>query len=143
MGRCRLPSRPRAGRQPGAGRRRRAHRSHGSPAPGPVRGADPRGERHHEALPHPRAVHLDDEAVRVLQAVGLAEAFRDLSRPAPGLRLVDARGRPMAVFGRGPWGRHGHPGVEPNRVFTVENIRSSKSEIYRVQTVTFVHTRRV
>ena len=57
----------------------------------------------------PRAVHLDDEAVRVLQAVGVAGVFAGISRPAAGLRLVDARLRPFAEFRRERHGRFGHP----------------------------------
>jgi 3-(3-hydroxy-phenyl)propionate hydroxylase len=57
----------------------------------------------------PRAVHLDDEAVRVLQQVGLAGAFAAISRPAAGLRLLDARLRPFAEFRRDGPGMYGHP----------------------------------
>ncbi len=61
--------------------------------------------------PHaaPRAVHLDDAAVRVLQAAGVADAFAAVSRPAAGLRLLDARLRPFAVFPRSAPGVHGWP----------------------------------
>ncbi|HZG92289.1 MAG TPA: bifunctional 3-(3-hydroxy-phenyl)propionate/3-hydroxycinnamic acid hydroxylase [Pseudonocardia sp.] len=67
-------------------------------------------DRHPAAWPQPRAVHLDDEAVRVLQQVGVHDGFAAISRPAAGLRLLDARLRPFAVFRRdaGP-GPHGHP----------------------------------
>ena len=52
--------------------------------------------------PHlaPQAVHLDGAAVRVLQAAGVGDAFAAVSRPAGGLRLVDRRLRPFAVFPR-------------------------------------------
>ncbi|GAB2827843.1 bifunctional 3-(3-hydroxy-phenyl)propionate/3-hydroxycinnamic acid hydroxylase [Actinocorallia aurea] len=67
-------------------------------------------ERHREVYPLPRAVHLDDEVLRVLQAVGVAEEFTGISRPAPGMRLLDARLRPMAEFRRdGRAGEHGWP----------------------------------
>lgn len=67
-------------------------------------------ERHRRPWPLPRAVHLDDECVRVLQLAGVADGFAGISRPAAGLRLLDARLRPFATFRRdaGP-GRHGHP----------------------------------
>jgi 3-(3-hydroxy-phenyl)propionate hydroxylase len=67
-------------------------------------------ERHPRSWPHPRAVHLDDECVRVLQLAGVADGFAAISRPAGGLRLLDARLRPFATFHRdtGP-GFHGHP----------------------------------
>ena len=57
----------------------------------------------------PRAVHLDDESVRILQAAGVADGFAGISRPAAGLRLVDARLRPFAEFARAPVGVHGWP----------------------------------
>ena len=67
-------------------------------------------ERHDEVWALPRAVHLDDEAVRLLQAVGVADEFAALRRPARGLRLLDAGHRTMAEFARDPdGGRHGHP----------------------------------
>lgn len=67
-------------------------------------------DRHPEPYPQPRAVHLDGEAVRVLQRLGVHERFASISRPATGLRLLDASLRPFAVFRRGTGpGRHGHP----------------------------------
>jgi len=67
-------------------------------------------ERHPDVYALPRAVHLDDEAARVLQSVGVADAFAALSRPTRGLRLVDARHRTMAEFPRSTLpGRNGHP----------------------------------
>ena len=67
-------------------------------------------ERHPDVYALPRAVHLDDEAVRVLQSVGLASEFSALSRPARGLRLLDSSHRTLAEFARSPLpGRHGHP----------------------------------
>ncbi len=52
----------------------------------------------------PRAVHLDDEAMRILQEVGVAQ--RLTTRPARGLRLLDAQHRTLAQFdrGSGPYG---------------------------------------
>jgi len=67
-------------------------------------------DRRAEPWPLPRAVHLDDEAVRVLQAAGVSDAFAAVSRPAAGLRLLDARLRPFARFRRDPGpAHHGHP----------------------------------
>ena len=67
-------------------------------------------ERRSVPWPLPRAVHLDDEAVRILQLAGVAEGFAAISRPAAGLRLLDARLRPFAEFHRdtGP-AFHGYP----------------------------------
>ncbi|MEX5720487.1 bifunctional 3-(3-hydroxy-phenyl)propionate/3-hydroxycinnamic acid hydroxylase [Geodermatophilus maliterrae] len=62
--------------------------------------------------PHdlPRAVHLDDEALRALADAGVADGFLALSRPMAGLRLLDAGQRTLAEFRREPGaGRHGWP----------------------------------
>lgn len=65
-------------------------------------------DRHERSPPHPRAVHLDDESLRVLQAAGVADAFTAISRPIAGLRLVDGAHRTLVEFGRGT-GVHGWP----------------------------------
>ena len=57
-------------------------------------------ERHPQPHPLPRAVHLDDEVARTLHRVGVSDAFLAASRPASGLRLLDARHRVMAEFSR-------------------------------------------
>ena len=46
-------------------------------------------EKHAEPYPLPRAVHLDDEVFRVLQAAGVADEVLARSRPMAGLRLLD------------------------------------------------------
>lgn len=62
--------------------------------------------------PAPRAVHLDDEVYRVLQAVGVARQFAAVSRASPGLRLLDRRHRVLGEFFRSTApGRHGHPAM--------------------------------
>lgn len=66
-------------------------------------------ERRTGVHPLPRAVHLDDESVRVLQAAGAGDGFAAISRPAAGLRLLDARLRPFAQFRRAARGVHGAP----------------------------------
>jgi 3-(3-hydroxy-phenyl)propionate hydroxylase len=67
-------------------------------------------ERHAAPHPLPRAVHVDDEVARILHAVGVGEDFLARSKPASGLRLVDARHRVMAEFGRQQQvGRYGYP----------------------------------
>jgi 3-(3-hydroxy-phenyl)propionate hydroxylase len=65
-------------------------------------------DRHRSPHPDPRAVHLDDESLRVLQAAGVAEAFTAVSRPMAGLRLLDGGSRTLAEFRRGA-GEHGWP----------------------------------
>ncbi|SFK42741.1 bifunctional 3-(3-hydroxy-phenyl)propionate/3-hydroxycinnamic acid hydroxylase [Geodermatophilus ruber] len=58
----------------------------------------------------PRAVHLDDEALRALADAGLAEEFLRRSRPMRGLRLLDGDRRTLAEFGRSAdAGVHGWP----------------------------------
>lgn len=66
-------------------------------------------ERHRDVYPLPRAVANDDEIHRILQAAGVGEEFTAISRPAGGLRLLDARHQVMAEFRRSPQGRHGYP----------------------------------
>jgi 3-(3-hydroxy-phenyl)propionate hydroxylase len=50
--------------------------------------------------PLPRAVHLDDEVMRILHRIGVSEAFLANSRPGSGLRLLDAQHRVLAEFRR-------------------------------------------
>jgi 3-(3-hydroxy-phenyl)propionate hydroxylase len=66
-------------------------------------------ERHAEPHPLPRAVHLDDEAARILYRAGIGDEFLARSRPCSGLRLLDARHDVMAEFGRAATGVHGVP----------------------------------
>ncbi|MHB9856738.1 bifunctional 3-(3-hydroxy-phenyl)propionate/3-hydroxycinnamic acid hydroxylase MhpA [Streptomyces sp. YIM S03343] len=67
-------------------------------------------ERHRAPYPLPRAVHLDDEVHRILQAMGIHERFSAISRPARGMRLLDGSHRVLAEFLRdSPRGRHGFP----------------------------------
>jgi 3-(3-hydroxy-phenyl)propionate hydroxylase len=67
-------------------------------------------ERHRSPYRLPRAVHLDDEVFRALQAAGVADAVAARSRPMAGLRLLDGAHRVLAEFGRAPSaGVHGWP----------------------------------
>lgn len=78
-------------------------------------------EREPAAYHLPRAVHFDDEVMRVFQGIGLAEAILPQTRLSPGMRFLDPGGRllldwsrPMAV---GPQGWHAsyrfhQPGLE-------------------------------
>jgi 3-(3-hydroxy-phenyl)propionate hydroxylase len=66
-------------------------------------------ERHLQPHPLPRAVHLDDEAARILHRVGVSEEFLARSRPCSGLRLLDAQHQVMAEFRREQTGVHGFP----------------------------------
>jgi 3-(3-hydroxy-phenyl)propionate hydroxylase len=67
-------------------------------------------ERRSYIYPLPRAVHVDDEGMRILQAAGVAETFAAMTRPALGLRLLDSRHRTIAEFARSAeLGVHGYP----------------------------------
>ncbi len=66
-------------------------------------------ERHRDIYPLPRAVVVDDEVRRILQSVGVHEEFAAIARPAPGLRLLDARHRVISEFPRSMQGLHGFP----------------------------------
>ena len=67
-------------------------------------------ERRTRPHPLPRAVHLDDEVVRILDRIGVSEGFLARSRPCSGLRLLDADHRVMAEFRREHQGsEHGFP----------------------------------
>ncbi|MFJ2398145.1 bifunctional 3-(3-hydroxy-phenyl)propionate/3-hydroxycinnamic acid hydroxylase [Streptomyces sp. NPDC087843] len=66
-------------------------------------------ERHRDVYPLPRAVVVDDEIRRILQSVGVHEEFASLTRPAAGLRLLDARRRVISEFPRSLRGHHGFP----------------------------------
>lgn len=52
-------------------------------------------EREASAHTLPRAAHLDDDALRVLDAAGVADAVVAAGRPIDGFQLVDARLRPL------------------------------------------------
>ncbi|TYP88070.1 bifunctional 3-(3-hydroxy-phenyl)propionate/3-hydroxycinnamic acid hydroxylase [Blastococcus xanthinilyticus] len=67
-------------------------------------------ERHRDPYPLPRAVHLDDEVFRVLQAAGVADEVAAVCRPMAGLRLLDGAQRVLAEFRRAPGaGTNGWP----------------------------------
>jgi 3-(3-hydroxy-phenyl)propionate hydroxylase len=58
----------------------------------------------------PRAVHFDDEVMRLLQTVGLAEIMQPLVHVSPGMKFVDDAGRLLLDWSRplelGPQGWH-------------------------------------
>lgn len=67
-------------------------------------------DRYAAVYPLPRAVHLDDEIHRILQGMGLSDAFAAISEPRQGLVIVDNRLRIMARFDRTrAVGDHGWP----------------------------------
>jgi 3-(3-hydroxy-phenyl)propionate hydroxylase len=50
----------------------------------------------------PRAVHFDDEVMRLFQTVGLAEAIQPLVHVSPGMKFVDDTGRLLLDWSRPP-----------------------------------------
>ncbi|HBK04726.1 MAG TPA: 3-(3-hydroxyphenyl)propionate hydroxylase [Acetobacteraceae bacterium] len=67
-------------------------------------------ERETAAYHLPRAVHFDDEVMRVLQTVGVAEAMADNVHVNPGMRFIDPAGKLLIDWPRpsgiGPQGWH-------------------------------------
>ena len=67
-------------------------------------------EREAAAYHLPRAVHIDDEVMRVFQAIGLAEEIARHTHVSPGMRFVCPRGRLLLEWPRpqevGPQGWH-------------------------------------
>ena len=57
----------------------------------------------------PRAVHFDDEVFRIFAEMGLADEVRAISRPMPGMQLIDPEHRVLAEFTRDATGLHGYP----------------------------------
>jgi 3-(3-hydroxy-phenyl)propionate hydroxylase len=67
-------------------------------------------DRWRDVYPLPRAVHFDDEVFRIFAEMGIAEQVRAISRPLPGMQLVDGRHRVLAELTRDPSGQvHGYP----------------------------------
>ena len=67
-------------------------------------------ERDRTAYALPRAVHFDDEVMRVFQAIGLAGEIAAGTHVSPGTLFVDGEGRVMLDWSRrmqeGPQGWH-------------------------------------
>lgn len=66
-------------------------------------------DRWTEVYPLPRAVHFDDEVYRIFAELGIAEEIAEISRPAPGMQLLDPQLRVLADFRRDGVGVHGYP----------------------------------
>jgi 3-(3-hydroxy-phenyl)propionate hydroxylase len=103
-------------------------------------------ERHPHPYLLPRAVHVDDEVRRILQELGIGEAFAQVSRPAAGLRLLGADHRVIAEFRRERVeGRHGHPQStlfdqpDLDRLLRAELARHPEAELRAGVQVTAVH----
>jgi 3-(3-hydroxy-phenyl)propionate hydroxylase len=57
-------------------------------------------DRWADVYPQPRAVHLDDEVLRIVGRLGIADQFAVISRPGQGLQLRDPNMRVLAQFRR-------------------------------------------
>lgn len=57
-------------------------------------------DRWADVYPQPRAVHLDDEVVRIVGRLGLGDQFAAISRPARGLQLRDPNMKVLSQFRR-------------------------------------------
>jgi len=65
-------------------------------------------DREPNIYPLPRAVHFDDETMRVFQSVGIADALAQQTRINPGMRFVDEAGAVLLDWPRPAGiGRHG------------------------------------
>ncbi|MFE7169712.1 bifunctional 3-(3-hydroxy-phenyl)propionate/3-hydroxycinnamic acid hydroxylase [Streptomyces sp. NPDC057616] len=103
-------------------------------------------ERHQDIYPLPRALVVDDEVRRIIQAAGVGEGFAAMARPGNGLRLLDARHRVMAEFRRSGHGLHGYPQTsmfeQPalERLLRDELARRPESELRSGAEVTAIGT---
>jgi 3-(3-hydroxy-phenyl)propionate hydroxylase len=61
----------------------------------------------------PRAVSIDDEAMRLMQRLGLLDRARAVSVPGTGTRYYDRHGHPLFHAGSGAATSHGHPVKNP------------------------------
>jgi 3-(3-hydroxy-phenyl)propionate hydroxylase len=59
-------------------------------------------EREGAAYHLPRAVHFDDEVMRIFQGMGLAGAMEAITHASPGMRFVNAEGRLLIDWPRPP-----------------------------------------
>lgn len=66
-------------------------------------------ERHAQPYPLPRAVHLDGEAARILQACGIGEELRAISQPGGAYEWRNANGEVLLRFDPPPSSRSGWP----------------------------------
>ncbi|KMO32224.1 bifunctional 3-(3-hydroxy-phenyl)propionate/3-hydroxycinnamic acid hydroxylase [Methylobacterium aquaticum] len=57
-------------------------------------------EREAEIYALPRAVHFDDEVMRLFQTVGLADAMQSLVHVSPGMKFIDDAGRLLLDWSR-------------------------------------------
>jgi 3-(3-hydroxy-phenyl)propionate hydroxylase len=66
-------------------------------------------EREAEVVPTPRAVHLDEEVLRIFHAAGLGGDVSVVTRAIRGMLIVDRTRRPFVSFAREGRGLHGFP----------------------------------
>ena len=68
----------------------------------------------------PRAVHFDDECMRLFQTIGLAESILPHTHVSPGMRFVDAEGRLILELAA-PAGDRSRSAGTPATAFTSQN----------------------
>ena len=105
-------------------------------------------ERDGAAYQFPRAVHFDDEVMRVFQTIGLADAIAADTRVNPGMRFVDPQGKLLLDWARAQQvGRHGwhasyrfhQPDLE--RVLNDEIVRYTNVQVRRQCEAFFLEAR--
>lgn len=64
-------------------------------------------ERAREVVPIPRAVHFDDEVMRIFDRAGFAEAIAGIATPIRGMQLLSQERRVLCSFDREGAGPHG------------------------------------
>ena len=58
----------------------------------------------HTSLPQiPRAIHFDDEAMRLFQHIGLSEPIIKISKSVPGMQLIDRNGKVLLTTKNKQW----------------------------------------
>lgn len=90
-------------------------------------------ERRRQPYPLPRAVHLDDEASRILQACGIGADLEAVTEPAPIYEWRDATGRPLLRLGRPLDGPGGWPASSMFHQPDVDALLASRAALLGVE----------
>jgi 3-(3-hydroxy-phenyl)propionate hydroxylase len=70
-------------------------------------------ERNAATSDAPKAISIDDEAIRMLKLAGLGDELDDIILPGTGTQYFDGRGRPLFRAGAAQPFKHGHPFKNP------------------------------
>jgi 3-(3-hydroxy-phenyl)propionate hydroxylase len=87
-------------------------------------------ERNHSTSHEPKAISIDDEALRVYQSAGMAERLLRIIVPGTGTRYYDRVGRPLFQARTGQPRRHGYPFKNP---FTQPDLERELAQHLRGQ----------